>query len=229
MVDEGGESHSSGNSTSSGDEDVEEEEEEEEVVEEEKEEVVEEEKEKDADKPPDWSKSKARDYLCGLILSGKLPDRKKIKPKAVFQDYCKNRPEFKHFQDYKALKFAEKLLRLRNQLEAKADRSKEDDAAFKHDREIFPPRTEDTKGRPVWAGSKAQELLRQDIIDGKHKEKKPKYLYETQAEYFENYELEFFQNKIYQEEKAIKREAWVIAKAEKNKKKKEGAKNKKKK
>jgi hypothetical protein len=172
-------------------------------------------------KPPEWKKSKARDYVCGLLVRGELPDRNKIKPRQVFDKYCKDRPEFKHFQDYKELKFASKLLYLRKMLEARTDRSKEDAASLAHDRLIFPPPTEDTKGRPLWAGSRAQKLLIDDIKRGKHKTMKPKLIYESQEEYYENYDQDFFREKIYQEVKALKRATWVKAKSEnaKNKKK----------
>jgi hypothetical protein len=175
---------------------------------------------KHEDKPPEWKKSKARDYVCGLLVRGELPDRNTIKPRQVFDNYCKDRPEFKHFQNYKELKFASKLLYLRNMVEVRTDRSKEDAAALAHDRLIFPPPTEDLKGRPLWAGSRARMLLIDDIKSGKHKTMKPKLLYESQVEYYDNYDQDFFREKIYQEVKALKRAAWVKAKSEKAKKKK---------
>jgi hypothetical protein len=175
---------------------------------------------KEDDKPPEWGKSKARDYLYGLIVRGELPDRDSIKPKQVFETYCKHRPEFKHFQDYKGIKFATKLLYLRKRAAERDNRSQEDAAALAHDRLIFPPQTEDTKGRPIWAGSNAQTLLRDDIKIGKHKTMKPKDLYESRDEYHEDFNQDFFREKIYQEVKALKREVWVKAKSEKAKQKK---------
>lgn len=169
---------------------------------------------------PEWKNSRARDYLYGLIVDRKIPGRDDITPRAVFDNYCKMRPEFKHFQDYKQIKFADKLRYLRNKISEKEDRSKVDADAFAHDRLIFPAHTQDTKGRPIWAGSKAEELLRKDIQDGKNKEMKPRFLYELREEYNENYDLDFFRNKIYQVEKALKREAYVKAKSDKKKKKK---------
>jgi hypothetical protein len=195
-----------------------EEEYEEEEYEDESEEEMEE--EKSNNKPPEWKKSKARDYLYGLLARGELPDRHAIKPKQVFDDYCKDRPEFKYFQNYKEIKFASKLLYLRKMVEARTDRSKEDAAALAHDRLIFPPPTEDIKGRPIWAGSRAQKHLIDDIKNGKHKTMKPRLLYELREEYYENYDQDFFREKIYQEVKALKRVAWVKAKAEKAKNKK---------
>jgi hypothetical protein len=173
------------------------------------------------DKPPEWKKSKARDYLYGLLVRGELPDRKTITPRGVFDVYCKDRPEFKHFQDYTSLKFPGKLKYLRDMTEARSDRSKADAVSLAHDRLIFPAPLKDTMGRPMWAGSRAQKLLIEDIKNGVHETMKPKGLYESREEYNENYDQDFFREKIYQEVKALKRAEWVKAKAEakKNKKK----------
>lgn len=180
----------------------------------------EEEEEEEDDKPPEWRNSKARDYLYGLLKDKRIPGRHDIKPKQVFEEYCISRPEFKHFQDYKALGFASKLMYLRNKLDERTGRAQEDAEALAHDRLIFPPHTEDTKGRPVWAGSRSQELLRKDIAEGKHNVMKPKDLYETREDYYELFDPDFFRNKIYQEVKAAKRVVWVTEKAEKKENKK---------
>lgn len=171
-------------------------------------------------KSTEWRKSKARAYLFGLLVDGKLPGRDEITPKQVFDNYCKDRPEFNHFQDYTALKFASKLMYLRNTTKTKSDRSQVDAAALARDRLIFPSPLEDTKGRPMWQGSEAQKLLIQDIKNGRHKAMKPKLLYESRDKYHEDYDQDFFRERIYKEVKALKREAWVKAKAEKKKKKK---------
>ena len=176
----------------------------------------------DESDPPQWRNSRAREYLMGLIMAGKIPSKDAIKPKQVYDQYLKHRREFKHFQNYTELQFAGKLKYLRDKFEEKQDRRKEDAAAFAHDRTIFPARTQDTKGRPIWAGSETQRLLREDIKAGKHKKIKPKYLYESREEFYDRgFDQDFFRNKIYQEEKALKRVAWVKDKAEKKKKKEE--------
>lgn len=189
-----------------------------EPTEEEKE--AEEEASQPKEKAPEWRKSKARDYLYSLLQKNEIPSRYDIKPRDVFDKYCKDRPEFKHFQDYKELTFASKLLYLRNRLEERGNRASEDAEALAHDRAIFPPIMEDTKGRPVWAGSKAQELLRKDLKDGLYPQLKPKQLFEKREEYYKDFDLDFFRNKIYQEIKAAKRVVWVKANEEKQKKKK---------
>lgn len=172
-------------------------------------------------KPPDWRKSAAKAYLYALIVDNKIPSRDEITPKKVFETHCKDRPEFKDFQDY--THFASRLLSLRKKSESRGDRAKEDADALAHDRKIFPAPTEDTKGQPMWKGSKAQELLRKDIKDGLldqidpitgRRIYKPKGLYEMREEYHEKYSLDSFRNRIYQEIKFDKRLTWVESKVE---------------
>ena len=87
-----------------------------------------------------------------------------------------------------------------------------DAECFLHDRAIFPAPKEDTKGNIMWQSSLAQELLREDIKAGRHKDMKPKVLYETKAAYNENYELDFFRSRIYQEVKWFKHRQHMEAK-----------------
>lgn len=167
---------------------------------------------------PAWKDSLAQKYLFGLLVRNELPGRSDITPKEVFDKFCRNRPEFKNFQDYKGINFASKLRSLRDKVEVKGNRAQEDAQFLAHDRCIFPPPSDDTKGHSWWPDSVAQSLLRKDILDNKHKNMQPKELYETREEYYSVYDLDFFRNKIYQEVKAMKREAWVKEKAKKNKK-----------
>ena len=70
----------------------------------------------------------------------------------------------------------------------------------------------------MWQGSLAQALLQADIEAKKHKQMKPKILYESKAAHHENYSLDFFRDRIYQEEKARKCEAYLEEKREKKEK-----------
>ena len=71
-----------------------------------------------------WKHCDAKKHLCGLIVDGVVPDRHSIKPKQVFEVYCKDRPEFKDHQDYS--KFADRLLRLRKKAEKRSGRAQVD-------------------------------------------------------------------------------------------------------
>jgi len=163
----------------------------------------------DADAPL-WRKSAARDFLYNALLEGIIPQNPtQMKPREVYDTFCKMRPEFKHFQDYKALDFASRLRSARERVNKKTSRADTDLQAFEHDRLIFPAPTHDMHGEEMWQGSKAQELLRKDIKDGIADKLKPKVLYEKREEYYEKYSLDRFRDRIYQERKAMKRAAYV--------------------
>ena len=120
-------------------------------------------------------------------------DRDTMTPKDIFDNYCKDRPEFRHFQNYKDIKFATKLPYLHKKNMAKNDRAREDAAALAHDQLIFPPRTKDANGHPIWAGSEAQRLPRHGIMNGKHLALKPKLRYESREQYHETFDQDIFQ------------------------------------
>ena len=179
---------------------------------------------------PDWKQSKARDYLFKLCLDPNFPSQDDIRPKQVWEEdpwKVKERPEFVWFQDYS--KFAERLRSARARAGKKTLRAKADAEALKHDRRIFPERTEDAKGEPIWQGSKAQELLRRDLRDEAKMKLRPKLLQLEEEEYLE-FSLENFRNRIYSERKAMQRIVYIkkrkAKKKEDKKKKAEEAKRK---
>lgn len=191
-----------------------------EQAEEEKDEEVQQEEEE----PPEWKKSKARDYLFKLCLNPDFPAGDAITPKQVWEEEpwkVKDVPEFKWFQDYN--KFAGRLRDQRKRAYKKTGRAKEDDEYLKHDRKIFPERTQDFGGEPIWQRSKAQELLRRDLNDEERMQLKPKQLQLLEEEYLK-FSLENFRDRIYQERKAMQRIVYVkkqrAAKEAKEKKKK---------
>lgn len=178
-----------------------------------------EEEREEEEAPPPWNKSGARDYLFDLTMDPSFPGKDDIKPKQVWETYCMDRPEFKHFQDYS--QFASRLRSARQRAATKIGRATEDAEYLKHDRAIFPERTEDTRGEPVWQGSKAQELLRAYLKDDNRKKMKPRVLHAEEDEYLE-FSLDNFRNRIYSEQKAQKRIFYMKKKrAEKERKEKE--------
>ena len=150
-------------------------------------------------------------------MDKKIPDRAAPggAPKDIFNNHCMHRPEFKYFLDYK--NFASRLSSLRKRAAERSNRSKEDDDALTHDRAIFPKPTVDTKGLPMWQGSKAQELLIGLLERGEWPKKKPKEIYESEEEFYLNYPLDVFRNRIYQENKYKKRQAYIEEKIAKKK------------
>ena len=159
----------------------------------------------------DWGESDAKDYLYSLLHDKTIPEA--LKPKQVYEQFCQGRPEFTHFPRDK--NWPSRLKRLREKAEKKSGRAALDAACLEHDRKIFPKPTVDTKGNAMWQKSKAQELLRKDITDEKDHQMKPKELYESREEYYENYDQDFFRARIYQERKYFKRQDWLKEKAAK--------------
>ena len=145
-----------------------------------------------------------------MLLDGQIPAD--MKPKQVYLTYLHFLPEFQPFQNYTALNFANKLGSARKRATKKVDRAEEDLTFLEHDRLIFPEPTLDTKNQPIWKGSEAQKLLRKtlsDISSGRKAYVKPRFLYAEKEEWHENYSLEFFRKKIYQEVKFDKWQAWL--------------------
>jgi len=100
----------------------------------------------------DWRDSAAKDYLYSLLVEGMIPGKDDIRPKQVFEQYCKDCPEFEPFQDY--TNFANRLRALREKAVKRSDRATVDAANFTHDRQIFPAPTEDTNGNTMWQSPK---------------------------------------------------------------------------
>ena len=161
--------------------------------------------------PPTWGKSAARDLLYKMVKKEMIPYD--MKPKAVYETYLKDLPEFIHFQDYTALQFANKLGSVRKRISQKSDRSEEDAKFLAHDRKIYPQPTEDWRGEPTWKGSPAQKALIGDIKSGEAAKWKPKVLYESRDIYWKNFpDQDRFRNRIYQETKALKRLTYLETK-----------------
>jgi hypothetical protein len=55
-----------------------------------------------------------------------------------------------------------------------------------------------------WQGSDAQELLQQDMEKGVHKKMGKKDLWGSRKEYYENFPLDIFRSKVYQETRTAK-------------------------
>ena len=159
----------------------------------------------------EWKSSATREMLHDLVSNGTTPPASEIKPREVCATHIKDHPEFAHFR--KDL-FASRLLSARKRIETKQSQAAIDSEAFAHDRAMFPAPLVDIHGEKKWQGSKAQELLRVDIHNNKHIAMKPKVLYETQEECYENYSLDTFRDRMYQEVKALKRNAYVKKKSE---------------
>jgi hypothetical protein len=121
-----------------------------------------------------WQDSRAKAKLKKDILSGKvLPEWKPMKVFAM-------RPEL--YKPYKK-NFAANLRRLQKSLKEQQDRADEDDAAVRHDLGLYPRSVMDERGYPRWDESAAQQLLKQDVKEGRHVGIKKKAFQQTRPEY----------------------------------------------
>jgi hypothetical protein len=117
-------------------------------------------------------------------------------------------------RDFEYENFRNHLRDLRKQIRASKDRAISDSAALAHDRRIFPKKTYNHRGEPRWEGSEAEQLLKQDIDEGKNKDLMPAELHQSRDEY-KGYPLEVFRKHIYQEERLRKYVAQLRAKKKK--------------
>jgi SAP domain len=118
---------------------------------------------------------------------------------------------------YKAVKidnFKNNLRELRKRMKKFRQWADFDDEALRKDRELYPV---DYEGR--WGGSKAEELLREDMKLGVHKQIKPSEFWLKRDEY-KCYDKDQFRKHIYQEERRGKETMfWLVVKDEKKKEK----------
>lgn len=153
-------------------------------------------------KPEFWRDSKAKQMLLDDLRNGRVPLQKGdgMTDKEVFASRI---DLYNQFGGYK--NFPSRLKRAREMITIKKDRSASDAAAFAHDRTLFPEKTVNHSGQPIWRDScVAKGLLTKDIEDGKHKTLTKKELWLSRNEYFEVYSLEVFRGKVYQTEKTLK-------------------------
>ena len=127
------------------------------------------------------------------LRSGFIPlDANAMKPKEAYN----LRPIFSQYGGYK--NFPSRLRSARNQEIAKINRNASDEEAFAHDRNLFPIVTRNAQGLLRWGGSNAEELLRQDISNGRHHTLRPKQLHNSREEY-KKFPLDRFREHIHQE------------------------------
>lgn len=125
------------------------------------------------------------------ILAGKVVDS--MMPKEVLAMHPEYEPYRKNFGTN--LRNLQKMIR---ENQAKAD---SDAAALAHDRRIFPPLANTSKGYPRWDGSDAQQLLREDVDAGLTRSHDPKVLHQMRPA-FQAFPLGVFRDHIHQEERS---------------------------
>ena len=152
-----------------------------------------------------WEKSKAKQLLYKDIVAGRVPlhaktaDGKSTMPLKLIYDL---RPEFK---EYLYSKFSSRLSSLRKTIKERNDRAALDQEAFENYKQNNTvPALFSHKGYIQWQGSDAQKLCRQDIADGLHTAMSRLDLYGSRREYYENFPLDAFRDKVWQELRTAK-------------------------
>lgn len=141
-----------------------------------------------------WAKTTAKCLLTNNIISGHVTHDMPAKDVFLW------RPEYAATEWQK---FPRQLRDLRKQLKVSETKANKDAAALAHDRQLFPKKTHNTLNLTNWYQSPAQQFLKQDIEDGKHKVMKPEELHKSRLEY-QVFSLDVFCGHIYQEVKTCK-------------------------
>ena len=152
-----------------------------------------------------WAKSAAKQFLKKCFRDKAIrPDYKDAK--VVWKDHCENHPAFARMMCDDA--FVRRLGTVRDDYLKKLSRMRADLKAFVKAKKNHPTPKFNSRGEPQWHGSRAQQLLKKMVSEGKHKGKEPKVLY-SKTEEFRVYSLQTFRDHIYQEERLLKFNKYV--------------------
>lgn len=168
----------------------------------------------------DWTNSAAKLFLKKAFKEELIPLKYMRKeggpgPRFIWDKFCAGTPAFNRMQY--GSRFTSRLATVRNDHYAKASRSEIDQNAYDNFRQRHPRPTHDHKGLPLWDGSDAQRLLKEDMANGLHEKGDPIDLWVERAEY-QVYDLQVFRDHIYQEQKLWKLHNWLQLEEEKKKK-----------
>ena len=149
-----------------------------------------------------WSKSKAQALLYKDIRAGMVPlDPPRAGGDMALSDVYALWPEF---CEYNYLKFSSRLGLLRTIIKDANNHAEADQEAFENFKANHPTSLFSHKGYIQWQGSEAQERLLEDIEAGFHESMSKKELWESRPEYYANFPLDAFRDKVYQEVRTAK-------------------------
>lgn len=143
---------------------------------------------------------KAKEKLFEEITAGRIP--RTLRPKQVYElDPLYQKVNYENFRT--------NLNELRKRIDKHHQDAKLDNDALINDRMIHLVITE---GR--WPGSLAEELLKKDVDDEKHKSMTPKDLYNSRDEY-QTFNYQVFRKHIHQEVRCrVETTYWMVVKAQ---------------
>ncbi len=111
------------------------------------------------------------------------------------------RPEY---SQYHYSKFSGRVSSLRSTIKDRNNRAGEDEQHFAECLNNHPGSAFSHKGFMQWQGSEAQELTKKDIAENLHVTMGKQGLYGLRPEYYDNFPLKDFRDKIYQEVRTAK-------------------------
>jgi len=163
----------------------------------------------DGKRPPKWGNScPAKIELREGILAGRYPGT--MTAESIYGSSLL-------FRQYKWENFKTNLANLRAALAREISRASVDAVNLAADRQHYPPVTTAAQGYPIWAGSEAELLLKQDVDNNLHLTSKPKQLRLSRSEYQE-WPLPVFRDHITQEIRKRKTQAYWLHRDKKNSK-----------
>ena len=146
-----------------------------------------------------WKKSKGKRLLYKDLMDGIVPlvDDPNFNAGTIF---------FMHeeYGEYDPNKFAGRLKAMRDAVREANTRADDDFEALVKYKEIHKSSLFSHYGYGEFQGSEAQRLLQKDIADGLHQSMGKKDLYASRPEYFNEYPLNVFRDRIYQEIRTAK-------------------------
>lgn len=159
----------------------------------------------------DWRSSQAKQVLKKMIEEGRVTENSDAE--VVYNS-------LRIFQNYKLTNFKTNLKNLIKSVKKDEKRVSRDEAALKNDIELLGRPSRTSAGKPIWAGSTAEELLKSDVERLLHLHMKPEQLWLSRNEY-QRFELRSFRDRIYEiRSKKLGKSYW-LNKQEKEKKKKQ--------
>ena len=151
-----------------------------------------------------WEFSGAKKLLYADIMAGRVPLKAtdaNNKSTMQLKDIYKMHPEF---SEYHYSKFSSRVSSIRFTIRARNKRADEDQQHFAECIKNHPASSFSHKGFIQWQGSEAQEQAQKDIEANLHENMKKQDLWELRPEYYENFPLKDFRDKIRQEVRTAK-------------------------
>jgi len=150
-----------------------------------------------------WKHSKAKALLQKDIMEGRVPlvatqNRRSTMALRTIYD---SRPEF---AEYQYSKFSARLASLRKTIKDRNDRAALDQEAFDNFKQNHPVSVSSAHGYIQWQGSEAQRLCQEDLANKVHDTMSRMDFWASRREYYENFPLNAFRDKVSQEIRTAK-------------------------